>query len=97
MITSFDPETPVASSYRARRSPPLPGCTHVKLRQLLALRAGPTCSPVGNSPSAAGRDFMAMNSGREHYFAFTPAMSLFVDCDRRDDHDPLTRSSPKVG
>jgi predicted 3-demethylubiquinone-9 3-methyltransferase (glyoxalase superfamily) len=38
-----------------------------------------------------------MNSGREHYFAFTPAMSLFVDCDRRDEHDPLTRSSPKGG
>jgi predicted 3-demethylubiquinone-9 3-methyltransferase (glyoxalase superfamily) len=30
--------------------------------------------------SLAGRDFMAMDSGREHYFAFTPAMSLFVDC-----------------
>ena len=110
--------------------PTAAGCTHVKLRQLLALRAGPTCSPVGNSPSArrrappdlgvkgrkfksrhgrareavefyvsivkdgrldsietydeeaegtvkysgfslAGREFMAVNSGREDYFAFT--------------------------
>ena len=29
----------------------------------------------------AGRDFMAMDSGREHRFTFTPAMSLFVDFD----------------
>jgi predicted 3-demethylubiquinone-9 3-methyltransferase (glyoxalase superfamily) len=29
----------------------------------------------------AGRDFIAMDSGAEHPFTFTPAMSLFVDCD----------------
>jgi predicted 3-demethylubiquinone-9 3-methyltransferase (glyoxalase superfamily) len=39
--------------------------------------------------SLAGRDFMAMDSGREHHFTFTPAMSLFVDCDRRDELDAL--------
>ena len=29
----------------------------------------------------AGREHIAMDSGREHRFTFTPAMSLFVDCD----------------
>jgi predicted 3-demethylubiquinone-9 3-methyltransferase (glyoxalase superfamily) len=29
----------------------------------------------------AGREYIAMDSGREHPFTFTPAMSLFVDCD----------------
>jgi predicted 3-demethylubiquinone-9 3-methyltransferase (glyoxalase superfamily) len=29
----------------------------------------------------AGREYIAMDSGSEHRFTFTPAMSLFVDCD----------------
>ena len=29
----------------------------------------------------AGREHVAMDSGREHPFTFTPAMSLAVDCD----------------
>jgi len=29
----------------------------------------------------AGRKHLAMDSGREHPFTFTPAMSLFADCD----------------
>jgi predicted 3-demethylubiquinone-9 3-methyltransferase (glyoxalase superfamily) len=29
----------------------------------------------------AGREYIAMDSGRAHPFTFTPAMSLFVDCD----------------
>jgi predicted 3-demethylubiquinone-9 3-methyltransferase (glyoxalase superfamily) len=29
----------------------------------------------------AGREYIAMDSGYEHQFTFTPAMSLFVDCD----------------
>jgi predicted 3-demethylubiquinone-9 3-methyltransferase (glyoxalase superfamily) len=29
----------------------------------------------------AGRDFIAMDGGRAHAFTFTPATSLFVECD----------------
>ena len=37
--------------------------------------------------SLGGREFMAFDSPVEHGFTFTPAMSLFVDC------DPRTRST----
>jgi predicted 3-demethylubiquinone-9 3-methyltransferase (glyoxalase superfamily) len=39
--------------------------------------------------SLAGREFMAMDSGREHPFTFTPAISIFVDCHRVDEVDEL--------
>jgi predicted 3-demethylubiquinone-9 3-methyltransferase (glyoxalase superfamily) len=29
----------------------------------------------------AGREYIAMDSGMEHAFTFTPAISLFVDCE----------------
>jgi predicted 3-demethylubiquinone-9 3-methyltransferase (glyoxalase superfamily) len=35
----------------------------------------------------AGREYIAMDSGREHPFTFTPAMSLFVDCDSEQQLD----------
>jgi predicted 3-demethylubiquinone-9 3-methyltransferase (glyoxalase superfamily) len=35
----------------------------------------------------AGRAFIAMDSGREHPFTFTPAMSLFVDFDSAQQFD----------
>jgi predicted 3-demethylubiquinone-9 3-methyltransferase (glyoxalase superfamily) len=38
-----------------------------------------------------GQDFMAIESGREHPFTFTPAMSLFVQCETEDEIDRLYR------
>ena len=35
----------------------------------------------------AGRECIAMDSGREHAFTFTPAMSLFLDCDSEQQLD----------
>lgn len=31
--------------------------------------------------SLAGREFIAMDSGRQHSFTFTPSMSMLVDCE----------------
>ena len=39
--------------------------------------------------SLGGREFMAIDSPVEHDFTFTPAMSLFVDCDSEDEVDAL--------
>ena len=38
-----------------------------------------------------GQDFMAIESGRDHPFTFTPAMSLFVQCETEDEIDRLFR------
>jgi predicted 3-demethylubiquinone-9 3-methyltransferase (glyoxalase superfamily) len=35
----------------------------------------------------AGREYIAMDSGREHNFTFTPAISLFVDCESEQQLD----------
>jgi predicted 3-demethylubiquinone-9 3-methyltransferase (glyoxalase superfamily) len=35
----------------------------------------------------AGREYIAMDSGREHHFTFTPAISLFVDCESEQQLD----------
>jgi predicted 3-demethylubiquinone-9 3-methyltransferase (glyoxalase superfamily) len=37
----------------------------------------------------AGREFIAMDSAREHAFTFTPAVSIVVDCDRAEEVDRL--------
>ena len=34
---------------------------------------------------------MALDSGRQHLFTFTPAMSLFVQCETEDEIDRLYR------
>ncbi len=39
--------------------------------------------------SLAGQEFMAMDSRREHAFTFTPATSLYVNCDTQADIDTL--------
>ena len=39
--------------------------------------------------SLAGQDFIAMDSGRQHDFTFTPAISIFVDCDRETELDEV--------
>jgi predicted 3-demethylubiquinone-9 3-methyltransferase (glyoxalase superfamily) len=39
--------------------------------------------------SLAGREFIAMDSAREHAFTFTPAISIFLDCDREEQVDEL--------
>jgi predicted 3-demethylubiquinone-9 3-methyltransferase (glyoxalase superfamily) len=39
--------------------------------------------------SLAGRDFLAMDSAREHAFTFTPAISIFVDCQSEAKVDEL--------
>jgi len=35
----------------------------------------------------AGTEYVAMDSGGEHQFGFTPAISLFVDCDGEEQLD----------
>jgi len=37
----------------------------------------------------AGQEFMAMDSSREHPFSFTPATSLFVNCETQEEVDRL--------
>jgi predicted 3-demethylubiquinone-9 3-methyltransferase (glyoxalase superfamily) len=37
----------------------------------------------------AGREFVAMDSGHPHQFGFTPAVSLFVDCETEDELERL--------
>jgi predicted 3-demethylubiquinone-9 3-methyltransferase (glyoxalase superfamily) len=37
----------------------------------------------------AGQEFMAMDSAREHAFSFTPALSMFVNCDTQEEVDRL--------
>ena len=39
--------------------------------------------------SLGGREFMATDSPIEHEFTFTPAMSLFVDCESEGEVDSL--------
>jgi predicted 3-demethylubiquinone-9 3-methyltransferase (glyoxalase superfamily) len=39
--------------------------------------------------SLAGQEFMAMDSGREHAFTFTPATSIVVNCDAEGELDQL--------
>jgi predicted 3-demethylubiquinone-9 3-methyltransferase (glyoxalase superfamily) len=39
--------------------------------------------------SLVRRAFIAMDSGRRHPFTFTPAISIFVDCDRERELDQL--------
>jgi predicted 3-demethylubiquinone-9 3-methyltransferase (glyoxalase superfamily) len=39
--------------------------------------------------SLNGREFIAMDSGRDHPFTFTPATSIFVSCDRAEEVDEL--------
>jgi len=40
----------------------------------------------------AGQEFMAMESSREHAFTFTPALSMFVNCETQDEVDRLWES-----
>jgi len=44
-----------------------------------------------------GQEFMALDSGRQHLFTFTPAMSLFVQCETEDEIDRLYRELSKGG
>lgn len=37
----------------------------------------------------AGQEFMAMDTAREHEFSFTPAISLFVNCETQEEVDRL--------
>ena len=39
--------------------------------------------------SLAGQAFIAMDSGQQHDFTFTPAISIFVDCDRETELDEV--------
>ncbi len=39
--------------------------------------------------SLTGQEFIAMDSGEQHHFTFTPAMSIFVDCDREQELDEV--------
>jgi predicted 3-demethylubiquinone-9 3-methyltransferase (glyoxalase superfamily) len=39
--------------------------------------------------SLAGQEFIAMDSGEQHHFTFTPAMSIFVDYDREQELDEV--------
>jgi predicted 3-demethylubiquinone-9 3-methyltransferase (glyoxalase superfamily) len=47
--------------------------------------------------SLAGQEFMAMDSAREHAFSFTPATSLYVNCDTQAEIDTLWEKLPQGG
>jgi predicted 3-demethylubiquinone-9 3-methyltransferase (glyoxalase superfamily) len=47
--------------------------------------------------SLAGRTFMAMDSGGDHRFAFTPAISFSVDCRTQEEVDELWRKLSEGG
>jgi predicted 3-demethylubiquinone-9 3-methyltransferase (glyoxalase superfamily) len=45
----------------------------------------------------AGREYMAIDSAREHNFTFTPAFSIFVTCDSEAELEQLYESLGAVG
>lgn len=47
--------------------------------------------------SLAGQQFMCIDSAVKHAFCFTPAMSLFVQCDSDDEIDRLYGSLARQG
>ena len=47
--------------------------------------------------SLAGQTFMCIDSPVKHEFAFTPAMSLFVDCADEPEIDTLFANCPRAG
>src|SRR5262245_15996109 len=47
--------------------------------------------------SIRGREFMAFDSSVHHEFTFTPAMSLFVDCESEDEVDALAAALGEGG
>jgi predicted 3-demethylubiquinone-9 3-methyltransferase (glyoxalase superfamily) len=44
-----------------------------------------------------GQEFRAMDSGRQHNFTFTPALSLFVNCDNQEEVNELWEQFTKEG
>jgi predicted 3-demethylubiquinone-9 3-methyltransferase (glyoxalase superfamily) len=47
--------------------------------------------------SLNGQEFMAMDSSREHAFTFTPAISLFVNCETQEEVDYLWEKLSESG
>lgn len=47
--------------------------------------------------SLNGQEFMALDSGRQHPFTFTPAMSIFVQCETESEVDTLFRGLSEGG
>lgn len=47
--------------------------------------------------SLNGQEFMALDSAAKHDFTFTPAMSIFVECETEDEIDMLYRRFMESG
>src|SRR6218665_1721200 len=47
--------------------------------------------------SLAGQSYMALDSGAEHKFTFTPAISIFVNCESEEEIDSLFKSLSEGG
>jgi predicted 3-demethylubiquinone-9 3-methyltransferase (glyoxalase superfamily) len=44
-----------------------------------------------------GQEFMALDSGRQHNFTFTPALSIFVQCETESEVDALFQKLSEGG
>ncbi len=47
--------------------------------------------------SLNGQEYMALESGREHKFTFTPAISIFVSCETEEEVDVLFKKLSEGG
>ncbi len=47
--------------------------------------------------SLNGQEFMALDSGRQHNFTFTPALSIFVQCETESEVDALFQKLSEGG
>ena len=60
-------------------------------------QAGPEGSVKVANFTVGGQTVMCIDSPAKHAFTFTPAFSLFVDCDSEEDIRRLRRSSARAG
>lgn len=62
-----------------------------------ANEAGPEGTIMHATFSLKGQQFMCIDSHVKHNFTFTPAISLYVDCDTEDEVDRLFRELTQGG
>src|SRR4051812_1938419 len=61
-----------------------------KNSRIVSLMPGPGGTTMGGSFQLEGQEFMALNGGPK--YSFTPAISLFVNCETQEEVDALWKS-----